>query len=626
MSQFKRLVIIVTASACAFALLAASTGGETKPPAKPATRPAEKLDPQLLKLIPDHCVGFVTVRNAEGFAGRVDAFLKEVMPPMIFPPDFKPLDMIKSAAELGDGFNPKGSFALVMLHPKQHTPDMLKPPLEDEDFWDIQPTELPVAFIIPGKSAATMFPSEKPEKDGKYLRYGEGEGNAWAFETDGFVIVSFKKKVIEAFPPTKSVAARLLPAHKAMLARYGVFAWADRKTCSQLGNTRFAAFMGYFATMGGGWSAIPIIMPIKYMGLTRGTVLKEATHVAVGIEMDKSGALFEVRWTYPSGSLVGKVLAALPKKPGPLMTRLPDLPYIFVYGANKALKTPDKLKAEQYAKLLSNRYLATVPEDVKAKAAKIILGLQDEVTAVQHYVGPNSKEGGPMGAISVIECKSPARLKKVLEQIPPVAQAIIRNISVGHEDFRDELKKISVTHFKGLEVVEEVKVDAIVIDHPKLQQLAERKPNMLKAVYGDDKFRFLIAQVDKKTLVITLSGGVRLMGEAIKGAKAKRNLEADALIKAALAKLPRRRSVVAAFNLGNAVNGFLGTLRAINPEGGPPWKLECKEPLVGVVSVEGLDISFGGYIPITPLKELFQVMRGGMGAPPPPPPPPPPGP
>ena len=57
-------------------------------------------------------------------------------------------------------------------------------------------------------------------------------------------------------------------------------------------------------------------------------------------------------------------------------------------------------------------------------------------------------------------------------------------------------------------------------------------------------------------------------------------------------------------------------MRAITPEV-PPWKLECKEPLVAAVSVEKLDISFSGYIPIAPLKEMFQVMMGAMDPPPP---------
>jgi len=619
MSKPTRLSVIAILSACAASLLAIPRLGQAEPATKPATRPAEKFDPRLLKLIPDHCLGFVAVRSIEGTAGRAEALIRQAMGPMV-PPDFKAVDYLKQSLRLGEGFDSNGSFALVMLHPKQYAPDLLKPPPEDDDPWGgVQPPELPMALIIPGKDAAKIFPNETFEKDGKYFRFGPGDDTPWALETEGFVIVGFSKKVIEAFPPAKAVTSRLLPAHKKMLARYNVFAWADRKTCSKLGNTRFAGFMSYLGEMGEmGGAVMPILMPIKYMRLTRGTVLKEATHVAVGIGADDSGFGFEVRWTYPSGSLVGKVLAAFPKQPGPLMTRLPDLPYIFAYGATKTLKTPDKLKAEQYAKLLGHKYVATVPEDVKAKAAKIILGLQDEVTAVQHYFGPNSKEGGPMGAISVIECKSPARLKKVIEQIPPVAQAIIRNFAAGDEDFGAEFEKVSLKHFKGLEAVGEVKVDAIVIDHPSMQEWDERQKNTITAIFGDDKPRFLIAEVDKKTLVITLGGGMKLMGEAIKGAKAKRNLEADAVVKAALARLPRRRSVVAAFNLGNAVNSYLAAMRAGGgpAEFFPALNLQCKEPLVGAVSVDGLDVSFGGYVPIAPLKEVFQVMMGGMGAPP----------
>ena len=411
MSKPTRMTATVILSVCAALLLSVSGLGRAqpapKPTTRPTTRPAEKLDPRLLKLIPDHCLGFVAVRSIEGTAGRAEALIREAMAPVV-PPDFSLLDYLKQGLSLGEGFDASGSFALVMLRPKQYAPELLKQPPEGRGPWGgVEPQELPMAMIVPGKSLAKMFPTVSFEKEGKYFRLESDadEDRPRMLEADGFVIVGFNKKVIEAFPPAKPVTGRLLPAHKKMLARYAVFAWADRKTCSTLGNTRFAGFMGYLADMGEmGGGLMPMLIPIKYMRLTRGTVLKEATHVAVGIAADKSGVGFEVRWTYPSGSLMGKALAAFPRKPGPLMTRLPDVPYIFAYGATKSLKTPNKLKAEQYAKLLGHKYLATVPDDVKAKAAKIVLALQDEVTAVQQYFGPNSKGEAALGAVSVIEC------------------------------------------------------------------------------------------------------------------------------------------------------------------------------------------------------------------------------
>jgi len=230
------------------------------------------------------------------------------------------------------------------------------------------------------------------------------------------------------------------------------------------------------------------------------------------------------------------------------------------------------------------------------------------VTGVKHYFGPNSKEGGALGAISVVECKSPEKLVAIIRQIPPVAQTLLRKLAPDEEEFQATTVKL----YEGVEAVGEVKADAIVVDNPVIIKMEEQERETMRTVWGDDKFRFLIAQADAKTLVVTFGGGTKMLSEAMKGAKGKVDLAQRPFIAPTLARLPKRRSAVGIFDLAQAMNAYIKV--GVAATGQPiPWRFHSKLPLAGAVAIEKTELSFTGYVPVEPIQEIFKT----VSAPPP---------
>jgi len=592
--------------ACLAVLSCGTAWSQTQPAPAPAKA---KPDLSVLKLIPSKDVlGFVVVGNAEAFAGKVGAVAK-----MMMGPDAPPMNLmasIKQRIELGETFNPKGSFAAVLLDPRKYRPDLAKKvPKDQRDDVDLDmdPASFPVAFIVPGTDPAKMFTGMAVAQDGKYVKFttkDSGGDLAWALDAKTHVIVSADRKIMEAVT-AKTAASPHRAEWGKMLARNDVIVWFDRKMCEKFRDTHLG--VGFLNNIGFARGIMafgnPTLMPVRYILATREKIFSEAVTLAFGLTLDNAGIVVEARWGYPADSVVGKALALLPAQPGPLMTRLPaKLPYLFCYGATKDFKTPLKLKAEQYTELLKTKYLKAAAPEVKAKAVKLVLALQEQVTAVQHYFGPNGQTPG-LGLTTVVECKSPKAFMKIIKDVPPVAQALIQ--SVDNEEF----KKITFEYVQSMETVGKVTADAILVKHPGMADMDEEARNRMKGMIGDDKIRALFAVVDAKTVVISAGGGVPLLTAAIKAAQAKpKALEDDASIRLGLARLPKRRCVVAVVNLANGLKAMSDIMGVM---GSPPapFVLNCKVPLAGAVSVDKTNLSFTAHVPLEPIKEIFDAYR-----------------
>ena len=615
MSRFVRIRLKLGV-ACLAALSWQTAMAQTKPATATASAPAPaKPDLSVLKLIPPKDVlGFVAVGNAEAFADKVGALAKLMMGPDGPPANF--LDQIRQGAELGETFRPKGSFAAVLLDPRKYRPELarkVEKEQRDSVHLDMDPRKFPAAFLIPGTDPAKMFGRAAAAQDGKYVKLTDKNGGgdpAWALDAKTHVILAFDAKVLDAFSRASAAAPRQAEWAE-MLARHDVVVWFDRKMCEKFRDTHLG--VGFLNVIGFGGRFMPFgnpaMMPIRYVLATREKIFSEAVTLAFGLTLDNAGIVVEARWGYPADSVVGKALTLLPAKPGPLMTRLPaKLPYLFLYGATKDFKTPAKLKAEQYAELVKTELLKAAAPEVKAKAVKLVLALQEQVTAVQHYFGPNGKTPG-LGLISVVECKSPKAFMKIIRDIPPVAQALMESLD------NDEFKKITFEYVQNMETVGKVTADAILVKHPDMAEMDEEALNRMKGMIGDDKMRALFAVVDAKTVVISAGGGLPLLTAAIQAAQAKpKALEDDPSIRLALARLPRRRCVVAIVNIANGLKAMSDMASAMG-SGPAPFVLNCKVPLAGAVSVDKTNLSFTAHVPLEPIKEIFDTMRRAREAP-----------
>ncbi len=224
-----------------------------------------------------------------------------------------------------------------------------------------------------------------------------------------------------------------------------------------------------------------------------------------------------------------------------------------------------------------------VPQAAKTAIAEALVGVNEEVIGVQHYFGPNTATGGPMGFAMVMECRDPMAVRKHLKELAVGMGDVFKHLRIQEGGFAGEIlkevfAKFVVTHSEGQKVGEYV-VDVVNIEHEELNKaMAEEGDEMrikFKAIWGDDRFRILIAQPAANTLVITFGGGEKLLAEAVKAADTTNRIEAAPEVKAMIARLPGNRTGVCLLNAGNAANVFVN-MAALMGSQPPPFRCACK--------------------------------------------------
>jgi hypothetical protein len=578
---------------------------------RPTTRPTE-VEAGLLALWPKDSLGMVIVKDVEQLAGRAERFARLVAGESM-PQEFNLLRMItrNAGGGLGATFRTDGSFGILMLDPAEVTADLARP-LGDHERpaeIDLGPLDLPFVFLLPGKDPQAMFPEVRLERDGRLFKVGGG--SAWMAELDGYVALTARKEAAAAM--TRDFAVhKPSSTHRTMLAECDALLWVNRDRILELRGSRLVEWARHHVFRGQVARGIgQVALPGAYFYLTRHRALTGAEALAVGLRFDEEAVQVEARWSFDPKSLTAKAMALLPDQPGPLMTRVPtDLPYIFAYGATKRFATPMKLKKAQYEGLLAHEVLERVPADVKADALEIVMGLQEEVTGVQHYFGPGKKSGGALGAVSVVECRSPKRMLRLVRRVPEVGLKILGETKVGLP-----LRGWSARYLAKAQQFGDRAADAILLEHPDMVDMDEDHREQIRSLIGHDKPRALICQVDEKTLVMTFGGGRDLMAAAIEAATGEKKLAGVPAIRRQLAALPGRRCAVGAVSPVNGYNAYAATIKRLwgdmgrrFGDGDPPGP-RSEVPIVFCLSVEGSDLSLTFRVPAEPLGEILRATR-----------------
>ncbi|MCK4626539.1 MAG: hypothetical protein KAV00_14565 [Phycisphaerae bacterium] len=604
--------------------------------------PARRLPPagNVLKHIPAGCMGFVVVNNVADFTDKIDGFIKAISPegqPLL--PE-KVLDKIRRAAKLGEGFNANGGFAVVMLDPQVYGVDIVEMIAGEKK--EPKPGEAPkkeplppVILIVPttDKTLTNMLANYNPVKEGNYVKIQQAgaEMPMYCMVAGNYAMIGPNLKAVQnmAGGVRRPVITKLSATDKAVILRNDVSGWINIKMIAPIANaamTRMEKEMAKAEKMAeeqnrdrpnrgrpGGQSMIwAKAMSSNFPAFKE--MLKQLDDVSFGLRITKDGIMVEGRCSYLPNSIMGKALSLCRPVAGSLLNRLPSMPYVVAFGARNEPKTPKDFNLKQIKNVLDNEPFKDLTPEAKAKCLKVWLELDEQIESIQVYAGGITTGTGQVGAVCVLECKSAEKVKALLADSVVVANEVIKGID------EREIKKLTVKYHKALEAVGARKVDVIDIDHPELLRMDEGDRQKMKAILGEDKVRLLITAVDKKTLVITIGGSKSLLVEAMKTAKGTGTLHTNPGITRALAKLPKKRTAVVLYNIGNIFKVVTNIVAAIGEEMPPIPPIVAEEPLAGSISIEGTDISAAGYIPTSTISEvvkaymaMMQTIMGGMG-------------
>jgi len=355
------------------------------------------------------------------------------------------------------------------------------------------------------------------------------------------------------------------------------------------------------------------------------TIINEMDATTLAARVDGAGVLVDGMLSWRPQSDWATLAAGFSNPAKVSLARLPNLPYVLAAGgvADQNEKAVD-LSNKMTARLLSGMGL-DFPEETTKRITKVSEAICRQVTGVQVVVGGAPPGSGVFGLAYVLECKDANAAKAIVSDYVALILSMIRNIPEADPEF----EKITISYVKKAQSVGNISVDAIVVSHPEMEDMDEEDREQMKAIFGEDKLRVLVAAVDDKTLVMTLGGSTAMLEAAIKAARGGGGGKIlSPGLSARIAKyLPAKTTCLCLFNAGNLMDVIAKGAQALGGEGLTPipFRIATKAPVVLAGGVTGKAHHVVVQVPSGLIKEVIQGIQkvlaekflGGRGSGPP---------
>jgi hypothetical protein len=645
---------ILTVSVCFLALtvgLYAQDAGTPATPPATAKAPMAKAAP-VLKQVPAGALGYVFVNNLKDTGAAVDKFLADIgLAPMVaatMPTGL--LDFVKAQAKLGEGFNPNGGLAVVMMDPGKFGFDIFKamnlpeadstppkelnlgpapapvdvttppqaPPIQAEEGsgektadmpaptakaddakadGEAAEQKVPVVFYVAGSSVKDLVPAgTETKEEGKLTKLTLGGDEVFAVAKDGYVLFSPNQKALEAaLAAEKKADSELSAAEADAFARADIGVHANMKLAAPI----LTKLMEKFQAMAqSGMVHSPMGMMTEQLN-TYKEFFDSADSLALTGKFADTGLVFEVLLALRPDSTMGKTLAAYKPTTGPLLNKLPDLQYVLAIGCQGTGKA-DEASLKSIDSLFKMEPFSRVPAENQTQFKDVVKGMSEQVTGVQFVGGGAPESKGLFAMAAVLECKDTAAVKALLEKLATAAQSTVQTL--GKDD--EGLAALKVVYEKEAETAGDAKVDSITVTCPHFDTMSDDAKAKMATVLGENKVRLLVATPDSKTVVITFGGTPAFMAEVLKAAKEGGKIEESAEVKEALKHMPKERVALILFNGADLFNLIVAGAKAMDPNGPPPpFQIATKTPITIGVGISGTTEHVVFYIPSGLVKD-----------------------
>ena len=583
---------------------------------KPAAEP-------IIGHIPAGTMGYIVINNADGALKKVEKFLGDIGMGAVLGGQETPgalLQMIQAGAKLGEGFNPNGGVAVLMLDPQQYGIDFVKM-MKEETKPD--PSQLPIVMAVAGSSVKEVFGLYDVTTAGKYAKVAFPGAQMVAAPCGGYVLLSPMAKALDAvLAARKKAPAELSKDEAALMKRSDLCVYMNMKIVGPMYIKIMKVAQEKMAAQqaAGGMPATPFDMMgaggmLEMFTKIYSDLFNQMNSLTMGVQMADTGVVIEQMVTFAPDSKYAKMLAAYGAGGKPPLGRLSNLPYVLAFGMT--LKEGEgkaafaKLSQDMMDAIFSIEQFAAISAETKAKIKKLNAEEIDQVTGMQMVAGGAPGGSGVFGLGMVIECKDSAKYKALMAEETKLGLEVVKELIK-----EQELQQLQVTYDKGVDTLGSISIDAITISHPKLAEMPEEERAMLTKVLGEDKIRVFVAAIDKTTVVSTIGGGKPFLADAIKRAKEGGSILAEPGTIKALKYMPRNCSGVGLLNAGNLFEVIRTGMQAYQPGGAIPFNIACKTPIAVGGGVTGSAGHAVVYVPNELIKEIsgiVQMFMGGMG-------------
>ncbi|MDP6634372.1 MAG: hypothetical protein QGG42_05705 [Phycisphaerae bacterium] len=599
----------------------------------------------VLTHIPAGTTGYVVVNNIQNTVNTVEKFATTigVMPPK--PADAPPVSMIlqliRQGARLGDGFNPNGDAAIVLLDLKQfgfNLPGLVESGIAGKELDEKNAKAIadgvPFAIYVPGSSVEKVFGNYEITKNGGdfdtvQLRMGK----MFANQMGSYVVLSPNKAALKAIATAaKKTTAELAKADAAIIKRNNIAYRVDFKLLAPTVSAVMKAVGKQAMEEEPGIGAILNI----YTSLI-GQLFEQLDSESGGIRIEDAGIVVESLDTARTGSTIAKAWTAMgnvkTKGGASVLDSLPSLPYVLAAGSAGqpgAGGSADAVGGMEFINKLIDDVMKIEPlaskltDKTKAKTKKTIAALVEQVGEAQFVGGGAPAGNGMFGLAWSIKCKDSAKLKALIADQADLAQTFITTL-IDDPD----VKALKITYSKGVEKIGDIPVDSVEISHPEMLKMSQKERTEMTKILGEDKIRFLIAAPDKTTVVVTFAGSTAMTAKAIAASAGKGPIPKAPGTAVAMKIMPKDPGMLFFINIANLLDvirtGVAATtsdpdqrqmMTAMIPQ------LRCKTPIA--IGAKLKDNTAHGvlFIPTPLIREivpkiqqaLMMFMMGGMEA------------
>jgi hypothetical protein len=530
----------------------------------------------VLKQVPAGSLGYLVIPDVKQAGANADKYLADIGVRELMGPQFPgTVEFLKTQAQLGEGFNPNGGLAVVMLDPKPFGFTMDAP----------DPSKLPLVVFVPATGVQALFSNYEITPEGQFSRVKLRMGEVLATQVGGYVVFGFNADALKAvLAAEKKADGELSKAQAAALAKCDVAYRVNIKLATPM----------IFDSVN---EMLPAMPPgagpdIKQIMAVYREMLSQFDSGLMTFRFTPKALVVDMLADPVDGSDIAKMLAMIKAPKSVKIDMVPNLSYAMAMAA--WYPEPSQVQRDFNDKVMNLMAVggtAVTPEQL-AKMKKTANALQEQITQVQFSAGSAPPGNGQVAVAFAIKCKDSAVLMPLMSDYAELAQELYQAMGVP----------VKLTYAKNVAKSGEIDLDAITIDPGP--QLSAKDRTQMEAVFGKDPLRMLIAPADKTTVVLTFGGSTPFMTQAIATAtKPSGNIAAGDDVQDALKVMPTTLQVLGMVNIGNFVDLVANISKAVG-EDAPQAKVTVKTPIVFGAGVTEKSYHVVVYVPTSAVKDL----------------------
>lgn len=557
-----------------------------------------------MQAMPADTMGFLIVDNISRTLNNAHQYLQDIgLAQMFMSPDTDLVQSVRQSLQLGDGFDPQGSFGAAMLDPLALGMDIER--LVDTAVDTGESERMPFVLYVPGSGVREVFGAYPIEPSGEYELIQFPAGPMYAAHKGKHVILSPLSSALSAAMNGEGTA------------------W-DSITDEQRDRLR-QADMGGFVNM---HVAGPVIMQMIERTKSRleardaaeldeeqkatlriipiyQRLLPQIESVEFATNFTDEALRFDEFIKLDPSSEMGRAIASARKPEGPPLDRLTDNSYAMAMGVASSEGSLE-VSSEWIDGALSG--IPEVSEQTRVRMRDHIIALGKEVSAWQFVIGQAPEGSGVLGMSLVLDVREAQAARRLLEEISATLQQALSE--AGPEDLRN----ISITYQTQAQTIEDVSGDAVIFTGPQMDTPEARA--RMQTVFGEEQMRILVLPAQQDRLVLTLGGSQAYAREALVAAREGGSLVDNPDIRKALDRLsenPFGVLLLDGANLSKLVNRMEQAMNGTDTS--DQMSITTHTPLAFTLDIDESLMHGALAIPNDLVKDMFHASMG-MGAPP----------